>query len=119
MSFPVQTLVVQAAAKKNHKIGPLDALVSLVNPDGSAFTGGGSSYTLPAATADALGGVKLQVFKETIGNANENIAVAAAAAPTKAEYDSLVASYNALAKQFNQLVSGLSSSGVIKLPDKK
>ena len=119
MSFPVQTLVVQSAGKKKHKVGPLDAPVSLVNPDGSAFTGGGTSYTLPAATANALGGVKLQVFGEAIGNASENIAVTAADAPTKAEYDALVASYNALAKQFNRLISGLASSGVIQVPSGK
>ena len=77
---------------------------------------GGASYTLPAATANALGGVKLQVFGEAIGNASENVAVAAANAPTKAEYDTLVASYNSLAKQFNRLISGLSKSGVIQLP---
>lgn len=77
---------------------------------------GGASYTLPAATANALGGVKLQVFGEAIGNASENVAVAAVAAPTKAEYDTLVASYNSLAKQFNRLISGLSKSGVIQLP---
>ena len=80
---------------------------------------GGASYTLPAATANALGGVKLQVFGEAIGNASENVAVAAAAAPTKTEYDALVASYNALAKQFNRLISGLASSGVIQVPSGK
>lgn len=77
---------------------------------------GGASYTLPAASQNALGGVKLQVFGEAIGNASENVAVAAANAPTKAEYDTLVASYNSLAKQFNRLISGLSKSGVIQLP---
>ncbi|WP_298048278.1 hypothetical protein [uncultured Bifidobacterium sp.] len=80
---------------------------------------GGASYTLPAATANALGGVKLQVFGEAIGNASENVAVAAADAPTKTEYDALVASYNALAKQFNRLISGLASSGVIQVPSGK
>ena len=47
-------------------------------------SGGGASYTLPAATANALGGVKLQVFGDAIGNAKTDVA-AAAAAPTKAE----------------------------------
>ena len=79
---------------------------------------GGASYTLPAASQNALGGVKLQVFGEAIGNASENVAVAAADAPTKTEYDALVASYNALAKQFNRLISGLTSSGVIQVPEK-
>ena len=77
---------------------------------------GGASYTLPAATANALGGVKLQVFGEAIGNASENVAAAAGEAPTKAEYNAVVTAYNSLAKQFNRLISGLSKSGVIQLP---
>ncbi len=90
--------------------------VRLVNPDGTDYIpAAGASYTLPPATADALGGVKLQVFAEALGNATENIA-AAAEAPTKAEYDALVTAYNALAEQFNRLVKGLSESGVIQLP---
>ena len=94
--------------------------VLFVDADGNPTSvGGGSAYVLPAATANALGGVKLQVFGEAIGNASENVAVAAAAAPTaptKVEYDALVASYNSLAKQFNRLISGLAKSGVIQLP---
>ena len=77
---------------------------------------GGASYTLPAATANALGGVKLQVFGEAIGNASENVAAAAGEAPTKAEFNAVVTAYNSLAKQFNRLISGLSKSGVIQLP---
>ena len=91
--------------------------VLFVDADGNPTSvGGGSSYVLPAATANALGGVKLQVFGDAIGNASENVAVAAAGAPTKAEYDALVASYNSLAKQFNRLINGLAKSGVIQLP---
>ena len=91
--------------------------VLFVDADGNPTSvGGGSAYVLPAATANALGGVKLQVFGDAIGNASENVAVAAAAAPTKAEYDALVASYNSLAKQFNRLINGLAKSGVIQLP---
>ena len=91
--------------------------VLFVDADGNPTSvGGGFAYVLPAATANALGGVKLQVFGDAIGNASENVAVAAAAAPTKAEYDALVASYNSLAKQFNRLINGLAKSGVIQLP---
>ncbi len=45
--------------------------VRLVNPDGSDYapSGSGTAYVLPAATQNALGGVKLQVFGEAIGNA--------------------------------------------------
>ena len=42
MGYPVQTLVVQKPGKKK-KPGPLDALVRLVNPDGTPFTGDGDS----------------------------------------------------------------------------
>ena len=79
---------------------------------------GGASYTLPAASQNALGGVKMQVFGEAIGNAVTNVAVAAGDNPTKAEYGALVAAYNALASQFNRLISGLTSSGVIQVPEK-
>ena len=111
----IQPLVVQGGTGA----GLFSLPVRLVNPDGTAYapaSGSGTAYVLPAATAEALGGVKLQVFGEAIGNASENVAVAAANAPTKAEYDTLVASYNSLAKQFNRLISGLSKSGVIQLP---
>ena len=80
---------------------------------------GGASYTLPAASQNALGGVKLQVFDDAIGNAVTNVAAAAGDNPTKAEYDALVAAYNALAGQFNRLISGLASSGVIQVPAKQ
>lgn len=76
---------------------------------------GGSSYVLPAATQNALGGVKMQVFGNAIGNAAANVAAAVGDAPTKAEYDALVAAYNVLAGQFNRLISGLTSSGVIQV----
>ena len=113
----IQPLVVQGGTGA----GLFSLPVRLVNPDGTAYapaSGSGTAYVLPAATSDALGGVKLQVFGEAIGNASENVAVAAADAPTKTEYDALVASYNALAKQFNRLISGLTSSGVIQVPEK-
>ena len=94
--------------------------VQFVDDNGQPVTiGGGSTYTLPAASQNALGGVKLQVFGEAIGNAVTNVAVAAGDNPTKAEYNALVAAYNALASQFNRLISGLASSGVIQVPAAK
>ena len=91
--------------------------VLFVDADGNPTSvGGGSAYVLPAATANALGGVKLQVFGEAIGNASENVAAAAGEAPTKAEFNAVVTAYNSLAKQFNRLISGLAKSGVIQLP---
>jgi len=109
-------------AAANAEVNPIQTTTDVVFVDDSGAAidiAAGSSYVLPAATQNALGGVKLQVFGEAIGNASENVAVAAAAAPTKTEYDALVASYNALAKQFNRLISGLASSGVIQVPSGK
>lgn len=102
MSFPIQTLVVNPTGKKKHRIGPLDAQVSLVNKDGSAFTG-----------------FDQHTFDETIGNASTDMAAATAANPTKDEYNKLVTAYNALAAQFNTLVAGLAAGGLIRLPAKK
>lgn len=94
MAFPIQTLVVQKASAKKHKVTSMDAPVALVNPDGTAFSGSGSApdlskyalktdvpaaYKLPAASTTAVGGVK------------QGAAVAdAAAAPTMEEYNALL-----------------------------
>lgn len=75
-----------------------------------------AAYRLPAATANALGGVKLTAFSNIIGNAKTNVAAAAGDTPTKAEYDALKDAYNALASQFNQLIGGLANAGVVQLP---
>lgn len=119
MSFPIQTLVVNPSGKKKHAIGPLDAQVSLVNKDGTDFSAGSSAYELPAAGEDTLGGIKQYAPEQTIGNVDGNIVKAAAAAPTKDEFDKLVTAFNTLAKQFDDTITGLAASGVIKLPDKK
>lgn len=55
MGFPIQTLIVQKAKKSKHKAGPLDAPVSLVNVDGTAFTG--VAPTNANLTVDANGKV--------------------------------------------------------------
>lgn len=112
--FTVQPLVVQ----EGEGAGTFAMPVRLVNEDGTPYaaSGSGSAYVLPAATQNALGGVKLQVFGTAIGNATTNVAAAAGDAPTKAEYDALKDAYNALASQFNRLISGLSTSGVIQVP---
>lgn len=39
----------------------------------------------------------------------------AAAAPTKAEFDALVAAYNSLATKFNTLLSAVEGVGILKL----
>ena len=90
----------------------------LVNEDGTPFSGGGTgtAYTLPAATADTLGGVKQAAFGNAIGNATPNVAAAAGDTPTKAEFDAFVTAFNSLALQFNRLISGLANAGIIQLP---
>lgn len=98
-------------------------------PDASVFTedvlfvdgkdnpvnvgGSSAAYVLPAATANALGGVK-QANITISGTATASVAAAAATAPTKAEYDALVTAYNDLAKRVNALVAGLVAAGVVK-----
>ena len=117
MSFPIQTLVVNPSGKKKHTIGPLDAQVSLVNKDGTDFSAGSSAYELPAAGEDTLGGIKQYAPEQAIGNVDSNIAEADT--PTKDEFDKLVTAFNTLAKQFDDIIAGLVSAGVVKLPDKK
>ena len=107
MSFPIQTLVINPAGEEKHTVGPLDAQVRLVNTDGTAFSAGSGAYELPEAGKDTLGGIKQFAPEQTIGNVDGNIVKAAAAAPTKD------------AKQFDDTITGLAASGVIKLPDKK
>ncbi|RGL67268.1 hypothetical protein DXC53_00855 [Bifidobacterium adolescentis] len=91
----------------------------LVNTDGTDFSAGSRAYELQAAGEDTLGAVKRFAPEQTLGNVDDNIAKAAAAAPTKDEYDKLVTAFNTLAKQFNDLVAGFEASGMIKLPEKK
>ncbi|MFR2983457.1 MAG: Gp19/Gp15/Gp42 family protein [Bifidobacterium pseudocatenulatum] len=78
----------------------------LVNTDGTDFSAGSRAYELQAAGEDTLGAVKRFAPEQTLGNVDDNIAKAAAAAPTKDEYDKLVTAFNTLAKQFNDLVAG-------------
>lgn len=113
MTFPVQTLIVQKASSKKHKVGPLDAPVALVNPDGSAFTGGGSAaaYTLPAATANAIGGVKQGAAVSDVAAADST--AAAADTITKAEFDAVVAELNETKAQLNAFLAQARVSGVI------
>lgn len=85
------------------------------NDDPVDVTGGSTSepYVLPAAAEHALGGVKLANVAIS-GTANASVSTAAATAPTKAEYDALVAAYNDLAQRVNALVAGLVAAGSVK-----
>ncbi|AFC85905.1 head fiber protein [Frateuria aurantia] len=61
----------------------------------------GSSYTLPAATSSALGGVKEGAY---VANAGESTATDVAGAVT---------SINAVATQLNALIASLQASGAL------
>lgn len=100
------------------KLDPNAAVADVVFVDtkGKPTDIGGASaapYVLPAATENALGGVKLANVASA-GKANAAVAVAAGDTPTKAEHDALVGAYNELAKEFNALVAGLVAAGVVK-----
>ena len=84
--------------------------VKLVNADGSAFAGG-AAYTLPAATASVLGGVKMAA---TTPDVNASAAAAAAGdAPTKAEFDAVVSLANATRATLNALLGRLEAAGIV------
>lgn len=90
--------------------------VNLVNEDGTPFAAGAT--IIPSPLGEAIGNAKT--------DAKTNVSAAAADTPTKAEYDAFVtavntlaADYNTLATQFNQLVSNLVSTGLVKLPEVK
>lgn len=100
-----ETHVVGAEGAKSHAF---DQPVKLVNADGSEFTGG-SSYTLPAATADALGGVKLAAVTPQVKPADA--AQAAGDAPTKAEFDAVVALANANKAAINSVINAMRAAG--------
>ena len=70
-----------------------------------------AAYTLPAATTAALGGVKRAAAVATVASADA--ASAAADAPTKAEYDKLVAVANETKMQLNALLAAGKAAGFL------
>lgn len=76
-----------------------------------------TSCRRPARTPSAA--LSSYAPEQAIGNVDSNIAEAAADTPTKDEFDKLVTAFNTLAKQFDDIIAGLVSAGVVKLPDKK
>ncbi len=72
MSFPIQTLVVNKADKK-HTIGPLDAQVRLVNPDGTPF----EADAVPEPTTSRRGGVLKQSTEAALDSTADNEAIIA------------------------------------------
>ena len=92
MSAFTQDFIIQPAGRKKHKTGAMDVPARLWNPDGTPFT--------------AFGGVKK-------GTAVADVAVSAGAAPTKAEFDTVVAELNETKRQLNTLIGSLRTAGVI------
>lgn len=110
MSAFTQDFIIQPAGRKKHKTGAMDVPARLWNPDGTPFTGG-SAYTLPAAATAALGGVKKGASVADVAAADAT--VSAGAAPTKAEFDTVVAELNETKRQLNTLIGSLRTAGVI------
>lgn len=92
MSAFTQDFIIQPAGRKKHKTGAMDVPARLWNPDGTPFT--------------AFGGVKK-------GTAAADATVSAGAAPTKAEFDTVVAELNETKRQLNTLIGSLRTAGVI------
>lgn len=97
MSAFTQDFIIQPAGRKKHKTGAMDVPARLWNPDGTPFT--------------AFGGVKKGTAVADVAAAD--VAVSAGAAPTKAEFDTVVAELNETKRQLNTLIGSLRTAGVI------
>lgn len=72
----------------------------------------GAEYVLPAATKNALGGVKLIEFDNAIGKQAAHATIAEGATVDAAAFNSLVADYNKLLTEFNNVISGMVAAGI-------
>ena len=73
------------------------------------LSGGGGSYTLPAATADKLGGIK-------VGSGltiTDGVLSATGITPAEAQADSTASSYTGLKDDFNALLAKLRAAGLL------
>ena len=77
------------------------------------FVKDGADGLEPANTQEAF----VVEFGDNIGDAKTDVAAAAGAAPTAAEYKTLVDAYNGLANQFNRLISGMEKCGILQRPN--
>lgn len=102
----VQKFIVEDASKAS---SILPQHVALVNPDGSPVDLGGTVYG--AATTTKAGLVKKASGVAAVASADP--AVAAGAAPTKAEFDKVVTIAVELKKQLNAALSALKSGGIM------
>ena len=87
-----------------------DQIAEVIQYIADNWEGGGSSYVLPAAGADALGGVKIGTAVSDVSAAD---ATAAGAAYDQTVAQSAVALANANKVAINALLSSLRASGVL------
>lgn len=69
-------------------------------------------YVLPAATKNALGGVKLIEFDNAIGKQEAHATIAEDATVDAAAFNSLVTDYNKLLAEFNNVINGMVAAGI-------
>lgn len=72
----------------------------------------GAEYVLPAATKNALGGVKLIEFDNAIGEQAAHATIAEDATVDAAAFNSLVTDYNKLLAEFNNVISNMVAAGI-------
>ena len=104
MGSLVQMMVVEDASDASPL---LPQHVALVNPDGTPFPGGGAAPG--AATTSTAGVVKMAPAVAQVSAADASQAVGGA--PTKAEFDAVVALANSLKATINQIISAETSAG--------
>ena len=84
-------------------------LTVLEGAEVEGLSGGGGSYTLPAATADKLGGIK-------VGSGltiTDGVLSATGITPAEAQADSTASSYPGLKDDFNALLAKLRAAGLL------
>ena len=75
-----------------------------------------TEYVLPAATKNALGGVKLIEFDNAIGEQAAHATIAEDATVDAAAFNSLVTDYNKLLTEFNNVISSMVAAGICTRP---
>lgn len=73
-------------------------------------------YVLPAATKNALGGIKLIEFDNAIGEQAAHAIIAEDATVDAAAFNSLVTDYNKLLTEFNSVISSMVAAGICTRP---
>ena len=73
-------------------------------------------YVLPAATKNALGGIKLIEFDNAIGEQAAHATIAEDATVDAAAFNSLVTDYNKLLAEFNNVISSMVAAGICTRP---